>query len=98
MAQTKEIKPIDFFNSAIKRSDSFISGGLGNKGRRDADDLRAAVVFAVASIDAFFRTKIIHVLRKNRQTNTNNFILSDSARKVIQKKLQQNFLIKSISN
>ena len=86
-AQTKEIKPIDFFNSAIKRSESFISGGRGNKGRRDADDLRAAVVFAVASIDAFFRAKTIYVLRKKRQTNTNSFILSESARKAVQKKI-----------
>ena len=90
MSTGGEVKPIDFFKIAHKRSAVFISGGKGNKGRRDSDDLRAAVVFAVASIDAFFRTKIIHVLRSKRQLNGNNpSPFSESTRKIIQRRISK---------
>ena len=84
LVPTQGITPIEIFNRAHVRSMAFISGGVGNKGRRDADDLRAAVVFAVASIDTFFRAKIVHILLTER-SSMSNFSLSDSTRKIIQK-------------
>lgn len=104
MAQVKKtqgITPIEIFNRAHARSEVFISGGKGNKGRRDADDLRAAVVFAVAAIDAYFRFKIIDYWRKKRTSNGSNYKLSSPAevivKRAIAKKLFNTTDIKKIS-
>lgn len=83
MVKTQEITPIKIFKRANGRAEIFISGGKGNKGRRDADDLRAAVVFAVASIDAYFRSKIIYALRKKKSKQSSSF--SEPAVKIVQK-------------
>ncbi len=84
MIQPNEITPIKIFKSAHNRSKIFISGGKGKKGRRDADDLRAAVVFCVSSIDAYFRSKIIYILRKQNQSPGRSS-LPDAVKKHIQK-------------
>lgn len=55
------ISPIKMFDSAHARAQGFLNRGLGPK---DRDDMRAAIVFAVAAIDAFFRRKIPDHLRK----------------------------------
>lgn len=88
MIQPNEVTPIKIFKSAHDRSSNFISGGKGNKGRRDADDLRAAVVFAVSSVDAYFRSKIIHILRKKNQSSADR-LLPNSVKKHIQKMISR---------
>ncbi|TSC74045.1 MAG: hypothetical protein G01um101433_1112 [Parcubacteria group bacterium Gr01-1014_33] len=84
MLQPKEITPITIFKSAHTRSKAFLSQGKENKTIRDADDLRAAVVFAVSLMDAYFRSKIIYILRKKNQSLDRKWF-PDAVKKPIQK-------------
>ena len=76
------ISPIQIFSDAHTRADSFLIGGKKG-GPKAKDDLRAAVVFAVAAIDTFFRFKIIDYLKRQRDKNLTNFKLPITAQKLV---------------
>lgn len=62
--QISKVKPLKIFKLAHERSRAFLRED--SQGPRAKDDLRAAVVFAVVAVDAYFRVKVIHVLRTRR--------------------------------
>ena len=74
------ISPIQFFNTAHARAEGFL--GLDSKGRTPDDDFRAAVVFSVSAIDAYFHAKIIRHLRE-RQQKEGKFVMSSAAQEMI---------------
>ena len=74
------ISPIQFFSTAHTRAEGFL--GLDSKGRTPDDDLRAAVVFSVSAVDAYFHAKIIRHLRE-RQQKEGRFAMSPAAQEMI---------------
>lgn len=72
--------PIQIFELAHQRAEDFL--GLTTKGRKADDDLRAAVVFSVAAVDAYFHTKILKHFREKR-TKSGNFTLPIAAQELI---------------
>lgn len=88
------ISPIKMFDSAHARADGFLTRGLGAKGK---DDLRAAVVFAVAAIDAFFRAKVTDYFRKNRLSD-NKSKIPELAQKLIREEIAKKNFNKEYQN
>lgn len=68
--------PLDIFNAAHKRADIFLNERSPKK--KKFDDLRAAVIFEVAAIDAYFKVKVINVLRG--QIKGRGFVIPESVR------------------
>jgi hypothetical protein len=82
----KRVSAIQIFDTAYKRAEWFLSGQRADsKGRRAHDDLRAAVVFAVAAVDAFTRAKVIGVLRTRRVRSRTTFKLPEVAKELLRK-------------
>ncbi len=74
--------PIQIFKSAYDRAENFLVRGKKG-GPKDKDDLRAAVVFAVAAIDTFFRFKTVEHIKRQRAKNIVGFRLPFAAQKLI---------------
>lgn len=72
--------PIDIFDSAHKRALTFLE--VGKSGPKSKDNLRAAVVFAVAAVDTFCRVKIIKYLKEQREKRGPAFKMSPAAQKL----------------
>ncbi|MEK7480375.1 MAG: hypothetical protein AAB665_03775 [Patescibacteria group bacterium] len=74
------IAPIQIFNSADERAKKFLGTG---KGPKDKDNLRAAVVFEVAAIDAYFRAKVVRFLKTQYEKSLKDFKMPFAAQKLI---------------
>ncbi|OGG79303.1 hypothetical protein A3A39_01900 [Candidatus Kaiserbacteria bacterium RIFCSPLOWO2_01_FULL_54_13] len=79
--------PIDIFDSAHKRALAFLE--VGKSGPKSKDNLRAAVVFAVAAVDTFFRVKIIKYLKEQREKRDSTFKMSPAAQKLVREILSK---------
>lgn len=84
--------PKQIFDSAHERAESFLRSS--EKGPKAKDNLRAAVVFAVAAIDAYFRAKIIKILKEQRDKNVSAFQMPLAAQKIIREAVSGHILAK----
>jgi hypothetical protein len=78
------LSPIQIFNSAHDRAEIFLER---NPGKRAKDDLRAAAVFVVAAIDAYFSVKIVAHLKSEYYKNPSKFNPSLAARNLIKEQI-----------
>lgn len=77
--------PIQIYDSAHERAEHFLKSG--QSGPKAKDELRAAVVFAVAAIDAFFRAKMIKYLKEQREQTGKSFQLPLAAQKIVREEV-----------
>ena len=84
--------PKQIFDSAHERAESFLKST--EKGPKAKDNLRAAVVFAVAAIDAYFRAKIVKFLKEQRDKNVPKFEMPLTAQKILREAVAKHTLAK----